>query len=108
MDIGTGGGENVLNSYPKVGMIIVTDFSKEMIKTSKEKVKKYFNKNIKFARMNNQKMKFPKEIFDLILARHTVINAKQIYNCLVDGGTVVIEGVDKNNCWKLTIMNKMI
>lgn len=101
LDIGTGGGERVLKSYPKVGMIVATDFSKEMIKTAKENAKKYPNKNVKFARMNNQKMKFPKGIFDLISARHTVINAKQIYDCLVDGGMVVIEGVDHKDCWEL-------
>ena len=28
LDLGTGGGENVLKNYPKVGMIIGTDFSK--------------------------------------------------------------------------------
>ena len=31
LDIGTGGGEKVLKNYPIVGMIIATDFSKEMI-----------------------------------------------------------------------------
>ena len=42
LDIGTGGGEKVLANYPDVGMIIATDFSKEMIKTAKE------NSNISF------------------------------------------------------------
>ena len=44
---------------------------------------------------------FPKETFDLISARHTIINAKQIYNCLAKGGTTVIRGVDKQDCWEI-------
>jgi len=101
LDLGTGGGERVLNKYPKVGMIIGTDFSKEMIKTAKKNAEKYPNKNVKFTWMDNLDMTFPKETFDLISARHTVINANQIYDCLVDSGTLIIEGVDKKDCWEL-------
>lgn len=97
LDIGTGGGENVLKYYPKVGMIIGTDFSKEMIKTAKENSKKYSNRNIRFCEMDNENMKFPNEMFDLVSARHTVINAKQIYDCLSIGGMLVVEGVDKDD-----------
>ena len=101
LDLGTGGGENVLNNYPNVGMIIATDFSEEMIKTAKENAKSHSEKRIKFTKMNNLEMTFPKETFDLISARHTIINAKQIYNCLVPGGVIVIEGVDKKDCWEI-------
>lgn len=101
LDIGTGAGERVLTSYPKVGMIIATDFSKEMIKTANENLKKHPEKNVKFIRMDNLKMTFPNNLFDLVSARHTIIDAYQIYNCLKEGGTLVIRGVDKNDCLEL-------
>lgn len=101
LDLGTGGGERVLKNYPEVGMVIATDFSEKMIKTAKENAKKYQNKRVKFTKMNNLEMSFPKETFDLISARHTIIDAKQIYNCLVTGGTVVIRGIDKKDCWEI-------
>jgi len=101
LDLGTGGGERVLENYPDVGMIIATDFSEEMIKTAKENAKKNPNKRVRFTKMNNLEMTFPKETFDLISARHTIINAKQIYDCLVLGGTIVIRGVDKKDCWEI-------
>lgn len=101
LDLGTGGGERALKYYPNVGMVLATDFSDEMIKTAKENAKKYPNKRIKFAKMNNLEMNFPKEIFDLISARHTIINAKQIYNCLAQGGILVIEGIDQKDCWEI-------
>ncbi|MBP3708040.1 MAG: methyltransferase domain-containing protein [Clostridia bacterium] len=101
LDIGTGGGEKVLKKYPNVGMLIATDFSKEMVYTAKENAKNYPEKNVKFGVMNNLEMKFPEELFDLVSARHTIINANQIYNCLTKGGALVIEGVDQKDCWEL-------
>lgn len=82
LDLGTGGGENVLKNYPKVGIIIGTDFSKAMIETARRNTLKYPDKNVKFTIMDSLNMTFPAETFDLISARHTVINAKQIYKTL--------------------------
>lgn len=101
LDLGTGGGEKVLKYYPEVGKIYGTDFSKEMIKTAKENAKMYPERNVEFLQMDNLNMEFPDKMFDLISARHTVINAKQIYNALKDDGVLVIEGVDKKDCWEL-------
>ena len=101
LDLGTGGGEKVLKNYPDVGMLIATDFSEEMIKTAKENAREYPNKRVKFTKMDNLNMNFPKAIFDLISARHTIINAKQIYESLAAGGTIVIEGIDQKDCWKI-------
>lgn len=101
LDLGTGWGEKLLRNYPDVGMIIGTDFSKNMIKTATENAKKYPNKKVRFTQMNNLKMAFPKETFDLISARHTIINAQQIYDCLIPDGVIVIEGIDKKDCWKI-------
>lgn len=101
LDLGTGGGEKVLKYYPEVGKIYATDFSKEMIKTANENKKKYPNRNIEFLQMDNLNMTFPEKTFDLISARHTVIDAKQIYNKLKDNGILIIEGVDQKDCWEL-------
>ena len=99
LDLGTGGGEKAIKYYPKVGMLVATDFSEEMIKTAKSNLKG--KKRIKFAQMDNLKINFPDEIFNLVSARHTVINAKEIYRVLEPGGVVVIEGVDKGDCIEL-------
>ena len=99
--MGTGGGEKVLKNYPDVGMVIATDLSENMIKTAKVNYKNYSNKRVKFVKMDNLEMNFPEETFDLISARHTVIDAKQIHDCLVNDGTVVIRGVDKKDCWEI-------
>lgn len=101
LDLGTGGGEKVLKYYPEVGKIYATDFSNEMIKTANENKEAYPNRNIDFLQMDNLNMSFPDKMFDLISARHTVIDAKQIYNALKDNGVLIIEGVDQKDCWEL-------
>ena len=101
LDLGTGGGEKVLKYYPEVGKIYATDFSGEMIKTAKENLKVYPNRNVEFLQMDNLEITFPDKMFDLISARHTVINAKQIYKTLKDDGILVIEGIDQKDCWEL-------
>ena len=85
--------EAFLKYYPKVRMIIATDFSKEMVYTAKENAKKYPEKNVKFGVMDNLIMNFPNDLFDLVSARHTKINAKGVYDCLTNGGAIVIAGV---------------
>ena len=101
LDLGTGGGENVLKNHPEVGIVIATDYSEEMIATAKNNLKNHPEKHVKFTVMDNLKMEFPDELFDLISARHTVIDAKKIYSSLVPGGFLVIEGVDQKDCWDL-------
>lgn len=82
-------------------MIIATDFSEKMIATAKQNQKKYAPKQIQFAVMDNLKMTFPEQLFDIVCARHTIIDAKQIYSCLKRDGILVIEGVDKKDCWEV-------
>lgn len=101
LDLGCGGGEKVLKNYPNVGMVIATDFSPEMVKTANENLKEYPEKRAKFLVMDNLKMTFPSGMFDLVSARHTIIDCYQIRECLKDGGVLVVRGVDKCDCAEL-------
>lgn len=101
LDLGTGGGEKTLSNMPDTGMIIATDFSSKMIETANINKKNYPNKRIKFVTMDNLNMNFPENLFDVITARHTIIDAKQIHRCLTPSGVLIIEGVDKYDCWEL-------
>ena len=102
LDLGTGGGEKVLSCFPEyLKEIVATDFSEEMIKTANENLKKSGRKNITFRVMDNLNMDFPNNYFDVVVARHTIIDAKQIYNVLKPGSYLIIRGVDKLDCWEL-------
>jgi len=101
LDLGCGGGEKVLMNYPNVGMVIATDFSPEMVKTANESLKDFPEKRVKFIVMDNLRMSFPNGLFDLVSARHTIIDCYQIRECLKDGGVLVVRGVDKGDCSEL-------
>ena len=101
LDLGTGGGEKVLNDFPDVKEIIGTDFLNEMIKTAKENLRKSGKKNIEFRVMDNLNMDTTDNYFDVVVARNTPISAKQIYKTLKNKGKLILRGVDKLDCWQL-------
>lgn len=101
LDLGTGGGESLIENYPSCKKIIGIDVSKKMIQTANENLKNSKRKDIEFILMDNTKLNFEKESFDLVSARHTVINAKDIHKILKKGGKLIVEGVDKKDCIEL-------
>lgn len=104
LDLATGGGENVLKNFPLCKEIIETDFSPEMIKTANENLKKSKKENIEFRFMDNLNMDTPEEYFDVVVARHTIIDAESIYNTLKPGGKLLLRGVNKLDCWSLKML----
>lgn len=101
LDLGTGGGEKLLEYFPEAKEIIGTDFSNEMIKTANNNLKKSNRTDIKFKQMDNLNITTENNYFDIVVARHTCIDAKQIYNTLKSNGILIIRGVDKLDCWEL-------
>ena len=101
LDLGTGAGEKVLTFFPNAKEILATDFSLEMINTANKNLKESGKKNISFRQMDNLNMDTPSDYFDIVVARHTIIDARQIYNTLKKGGMLILRGVDKLDCWQL-------
>lgn len=102
LDLGTGGGEKVLSKYPTyLKEVIATDFSSEMIKTANKNLKESGRKNITFRIMDNLNMDTPKEYFDVVVARHTPTDPKQIYETLKPNGYLIVQGVDMFDCHEL-------
>jgi ubiquinone/menaquinone biosynthesis C-methylase UbiE len=104
LDLGTGGGEKVIEFFPDCQEILATDFSPMMIKTAIKNLEKSGRKNITFKIMDNLKMEVPDDYFDIVVARNTVTDPKQIYKCLKEGGYLLIHGVDKADCWNLKLL----
>ena len=101
LDLGTGGGEKLIKNFPRAKEIIGTDFSSEMIKSAENNLKKSSRTDISFKLMDNLKMTTPDNYFDIVVARHTNIDAKQIYKTMKKGGILIVQGVDKLDCWEL-------
>ena len=104
LDLGTGGGEKVIKYFPECKEILATDFSNEMINTAKENLKNSKRESIEFRQMDNLNMNTPDNYFDIVVARHTCIDAKQIYKTLKTGGKLFVRGVDKLDCWSLKLL----
>lgn len=104
LDLGTAAGEKVLKKFPDCAEILGTDFSNEMIETANKNLLQSGRKNISFRVMDNLKMDTPDDYFDLVTARHTIIDPVQIYKTLREGGKLIIRGVDKLDCWSLKRM----
>lgn len=101
LDMGTAGGEKLLKTFPDCAEILGTDFSEAMIQTANQNLEKSNRTNIRFKVMDNLDMDTPDDYFDLVTARHTVIDPKQIYKTLKIGGYLIVRGVDKLDCWEL-------
>ena len=103
LDLGTGGGEALIKEYPKIKRIVGIDFSNEMIKTAIYNLEhsKRKNENISFCKMDINNLEFENNEFDIITARHTVINVNNIKRILKPGGLLIIEGVAKDDSIEL-------
>ena len=106
LDLGTGGGEKLLKYFPEVSEILGTDYSPEMIKTANQNLIKSKRKNIQFKQMDNLNMITKEDYFDVVVARHTVTDPKQIYKTLKQNGLLIVRGVDKLDCWDLKYLYK--
>lgn len=104
LDLGTGGGEKVLECFPDCREILGTDFSEGMIETAKKNLLASGRKNISFRLMDNLAMDVPDDYYDIVVARNTVTDPKQIYKCLKTGGYLLIHGVDRDDCWNLKLL----
>ena len=101
LDLGTGGGEKLLRSFPECAEILGTDFSEGMIETAQKNLTQSGRQNISFRLMDNLHMDVPDNYYDIVVARNTITDPKQIYRCLKPGGYLLIQGVDKYDCWSL-------
>ena len=104
LDLGTGGGEKLLENYPDCAEILGTDFSSAMLETANKNLIKSGRKNIAFKEMNNLKMDVPDNYYDMVTARNTVTDPKQIYKSLKKGGYLLIHGVDMFDCYSLKLL----
>lgn len=99
LDIGTGGGEKILKNIKNTKLIIGSDFSEEMIKRARENAKQRYD--VKFILMNSDNIQFPNEFFDIICARHTPFDSKEVYRTLNKNGMLFSEQVDEDDCIEL-------
>ena len=67
LDLGTGGGEKVIEFFPDCAEILGTDFSEAMIETAKKNLEKSGRKNISFRLMDNLAMDVSDDYYDVVV-----------------------------------------
>ena len=104
LDLGTAGGEKILDFFPDCAEILGTDYSPAMVETARANLAKSGRTNISFKVMDNLNMDVPDDHFDIVVARHTCTDPVQILKCMRSGGHLLIRGVDKHDCWNLKLI----
>ncbi len=93
LEIGCGTGSTSLIHAPHVAKITAIDFSAEMIQIAKDKAQSQKIKNIDFSQASVDKMNYPENEFDIIMA-HSILHLledknttlRKIYKSLKPGG----------------------
>ncbi len=111
LDIGTGGGENLLKLSPALLLAIGIDLSKEMIKTAEMNLRNSALSNVRFFQMPAEALQFPDGFFDVVTSRHAPFSSKEIFRVLKAGGLFMTQQVsesDKSNIKKAFVRGQSL
>ena len=100
LDIGTGGGEKLLQIAKFVKKAYGIDISKGMIITAKKNLSESKTSNVEFKLADANKLPFPKDYFDVITCKHAPFSVKELFRVLKPNGIFITQQVgekDKQN-----------
>ncbi|MCZ8521771.1 MULTISPECIES: class I SAM-dependent methyltransferase [Paenibacillus] len=100
LDIGTGGGEALLNFADQARLAVGIDQSPAMIETAISNGARCREKPVRFLQMDAGSLHFPDGFFDMITCRHSPFSASEAQRVLAPGGVFLTQQVgerDKSN-----------
>lgn len=100
LDIGTGGGENLLSMASSAALLIGIDLSHAMVETARQNLQKVATPNIRFIQMDAQQLQFPEAFFNVISCKHSPFSASEVARVLTKDGVFLTQQVrefDKAN-----------
>lgn len=103
LDIGSGGGENILKIASSLFFLIGIDISKGMLETASTNLKRSKVANVKFFQMSSDQLQFPAGFFDVVSCRHAPFSSKEVVRVLKRRGwfmTQQVSEADKLNLKK--------
>ncbi|WP_208590791.1 class I SAM-dependent methyltransferase [Gracilibacillus suaedae] len=95
LDIGTGGGENLLRIAPSLFFLIGIDLSNSMVETAQSNLQKSTLQNVKFFQMSSAELQFPARFFDIVSCCHAPFSATEIVKVLKNDGWFLTEQVSE-------------
>lgn len=100
LDIGTGGGENVMKLAESCALLVGIDLSEAMVETARANLQKANGQNVRFLEMSAESLHFPEGFFDMVTSRHCPYDAAEAARVLKAGGIFLSQQVsegDKEN-----------
>lgn len=101
LDIGTGGGENLLKISPSLLFIIGIDLSNGMIEKAESNLKNSNVSNLRFFQMSSKDLQFPSGFFDIISSRNAPFSSKEVFKVLKNGGFFLTQQVSESDKFNL-------
>ncbi|WP_028549574.1 class I SAM-dependent methyltransferase [Paenibacillus sp. UNC451MF] len=91
LDIGTGGGEQLLTIVNEVLLLVGIDISDSMIRTANSQLAK--ESNVRFLQMDAGKLSFPDSFFNVISCRQSDFTALEVARVLAEDGVFLTQQV---------------
>jgi SAM-dependent methyltransferase len=95
LDVGTGGGENVLRIASSLLFLVGIDLSSGMMKTAQSNLRKSKVLNVRFSQMSSDNLRFPAGFFDVISSCHAPFDSTEIAKVLKNGGIFLTQQVSE-------------
>ena len=97
LDIGTGGGENVLKIASAALMMIGIDNSSGMIETAQSNLEKTCVSNVRFCKMESEALLFPHSFFDIVSSCHAPFVATEVARVIKENGVFLTQQVSEHD-----------
>ncbi|MBU9711721.1 class I SAM-dependent methyltransferase [Evansella tamaricis] len=95
LDVGTGGGENLLRIASSLLFLVGIDLSRGMMETAQSSLEKSEVPNVRFSQMSSDNLQFPTGFFDVISSCHAPFVPNEIAKVLKNGGTFLTQQVSE-------------
>lgn len=95
LDVGTGGGENILKIATSFLFLVGIDLSSGMIDTAQSNLRKSNALNVRFCQMSAEDLRFPAGFFDVISNCHAPFVSTEIARVLKNGGAFLTQQVSE-------------
>ncbi|MGZ7149359.1 class I SAM-dependent methyltransferase [Bacillus sp. BC08] len=97
LDVGTGGGENVLNIASAAKFLIGIDNSNSMIETAHSNLRKSDVKNVEFLQMDSEALTFLSSYFDIASSCHAPFIASELAKVMKKGALFLTQQVSEHD-----------
>jgi len=97
LDLGTGGGENILKLAPTVAHIDAVDQSPTMIQTARSNQQRLKIKNVTFYEMASEEVESLKQSYELVSCCHAPFSAKVVERVVSENGIFLTQQVSEGD-----------